>query len=98
MKIARPDLAALALVALCVTGAVVLVALGVAVPDFLTFAGTTALGIAGGSYLPQPSAQENLQGAAASSSGSTANPPVAAPPLPYEPTTGIIPRVSTHAP
>lgn len=48
MKLTRPDLAAYVVVVVCLVGIVVCTALHVPVPDFLQFAGTTALGVGGG--------------------------------------------------
>ena len=99
----RPDLAALAVVALALVGIVVLAALNVPVPPVLELTATTALGIGGGVALQaattaQAPAQEDLPSGAARAAGPAANLPAPAPqPLTSDPATGVM-RVVTHAP
>lgn len=95
MKLARPDLAAYALAALCVVGIIVCAALKVPAPDFLTFAGTTALGIGGGVSLQGATTAATEPAPAAASV--PAPRPAAPQPLTSEPATGVF-RAATHAP
>lgn len=95
MKLARPDLAAYGIVALCLVLIAALSALGHPVSDVFQYVAVTALGIGGGVALqaPQP----------AKAADPAADPaPAAAVPAPRavvaDPTTGIIPRVASHAP
>jgi hypothetical protein len=51
VKLPRPDVASLVIVALCVVGIVVLALFHVSIPDVLTYVAVGALGIGGGTAL-----------------------------------------------
>lgn len=101
MKLSRPDLAAYALVALCLLVLTVLTVLGKPVPDVVTYLAVTALGVGGGVALQGPAPQIFPPAASSSSTPAAESLPVPRPapvPLTSDPTTGIIPRIASHAP
>jgi hypothetical protein len=100
VKPPRPDLAAYALVALCLVALVVLTLFGKTVPDVVTYLAVSALGVGGGVSLQAPPAPQNLRPAASSSPPPAANLPAQRPaplPLAAEPPTGVF-RMAEHAP
>lgn len=93
MKIARPDLAALALVGLVIVCATVCAVVHVAAPEFLTSVALFVAGIGGGVALPNGQTTT----ADPAPAPTTADPAPAPAALTSEPATGVF-RVASHAP
>jgi hypothetical protein len=87
----RPDLAALALVALGLIAITVLTLARVGIPDVLTYVIVGALGVGGGVALPGGSSSTPEPAPAPAAT------PAAPEPLTSEPATGVM-RLATHAP
>lgn len=98
----RPDLAAWIVTGLALVGVVACSLCHVPIPDTLTNLATASLGAAAGvSFAGGSSVGDALSALLAKLEGksSSSSTPAAAPaPLTAEPTTGIIPRVASHAP
>jgi hypothetical protein len=97
VKLARPDLAALALVGLVIVCATVCAVLHVEAPAFLTSIALFVAGIGGGIALPNGQTSTTSAPADVPPAVLPAPLPVAPPALTSEPATGVF-RVASHAP